>query len=114
MNPKILRFAALILAVALTAAAAITILTRPSPEVPTLTITAETILNATTGAQIPANVYLNGTLVHKQVTHFQVTVPLDGSTEIRIAAPGYHPWAIVPRGGGADKVLSGPVRLTPK
>jgi hypothetical protein len=45
------------------------------------------------------------------VTHFQVTVPMDGSAEIRVAAPGYKPWGIRPRGGGTDKVMRGPVQL---
>lgn len=31
--------------------------------------------------------------------------------EIRVAAPGYQPWGIRPRGGGTDKVMSRPVRL---
>jgi hypothetical protein len=42
---------------------------------------------------------------------FQVTVPMDGSAEIRVAAPGYKPWGIRPRGGGSDKVMKGPVQL---
>jgi hypothetical protein len=45
------------------------------------------------------------------VTHFQVTVPMDGSAEMRVAAPGYKPWGIRPRGGGSDKVMRGPVQL---
>jgi hypothetical protein len=45
------------------------------------------------------------------VPHFQVTVPMDGSAEMRVAAPGYKPWGIRPRGGGTDKVMRGPVRL---
>jgi hypothetical protein len=38
-------------------------------------------------------------------------VPMDGSAEIRVAAPGYKPWGIRPRGGGTDKVMRGPVQL---
>jgi hypothetical protein len=45
------------------------------------------------------------------VSHFQVTVPMDGSAEIRVTAPGYKPWGIRPRGGGSDKVMRGPVQL---
>jgi hypothetical protein len=36
---------------------------------------------------------------------------MDGSAEIRVAAPGYKPWGIRPRGGGSDKVIRGPVQL---
>jgi hypothetical protein len=36
---------------------------------------------------------------------------MDGSAEIRVAAPGYKPWGIRPRGGGSDKVMRGPVQL---
>jgi hypothetical protein len=53
----------------------------------------------------------SGALLYEHVTHFQVTVPIDGSAEMRVAAPGYRPWGIRPRGGGTDKVMRGPVRL---
>ncbi len=70
--------------------------------------------DSTTGQPLTADVYLNGTLTYQGVTHFQVTVPLDGSTEIRVVAPGYHPWGLRPEGGGSDKVIQGPVRLNPE
>jgi hypothetical protein len=81
---------------------------------PSLTIVAESILDQGTGQALQADVYLNGALLYEQVTHFQVTIPLDGSAEIRVAAPGYKPWGIRPRGGGSDKVMRGPVRLQPE
>jgi hypothetical protein len=104
-------------------AAAIALLTlRPSPaeqrpepvEGPTLTIIADTILDASTGTPIRADVYINGALIYQSVTQFQVTVPLDGSTEVRITAPGYKPWGVIPKGGGSNKVLQGPIRLNPE
>jgi hypothetical protein len=33
-------------------------------------------------------VYVNGALLYEQVTQFQVTIPLDGSAEVRVTAPG--------------------------
>jgi hypothetical protein len=38
------------------------------------------------------------------VVLFQVTVPIDGSAEIRVAAPGYKPWGMPPHGSGADQI----------
>jgi hypothetical protein len=103
---------------------AIALLTlRPSPaepgdpepvEGPTLTLIADSILDASTGQPISADVYINGALTYQSVTQFQVTVPLDGSTEIRVVAPGYKPWGVRPRGGGSNKVLQGPIRLNPE
>jgi hypothetical protein len=78
---------------------------------PSLTIVAEAIIDKSTGQALSGDVYLNGALLYEQVTHFQVTVPMDGSAEIRVAAPGYKPWGIRPRGGGSDKVMRGPVQL---
>jgi hypothetical protein len=49
---------------------------------------------------------------YEQVTHFQVTVPLDGSAEVRVTTPGYAPWAVRPRGEGSDKRMSGTIRLS--
>jgi hypothetical protein len=83
-----------------------------------VTIVAESIIDQGTGQPLSADVYLNptggpcsGALLYEQVTQFQVTVPMDGSAEIRVAAPGYKPWGIRPRGGGSDKVMRGPVQL---
>ena len=50
-------------------------------------------------------------MLYQGVTHYKVTVPMDGGGEVRIVAPGYQPWAVRPRGGGTGKVLSGPVEL---
>jgi hypothetical protein len=58
-----------------------------------------------------ADVYLNGALTYQNVTTFQVTVPLDGSTEIRVTAPGYKPWGLIPMSADSSKIMSGPVRL---
>lgn len=78
---------------------------------PSLTIVAESITDQATGQALTADVYLNGALLYEGVTHFQVTIPMDGSAEMRVAAPGYKPWGIRPRGGGTDKVMRGPVQL---
>ncbi len=72
------------------------------------------ILDTTTGQVLTADVYVNGALTYQGVTQFQVTVPLDGSTEIRVVAPGYTPWSVRPEGSGSDKVLQGPVKLYPE
>ncbi len=118
----------LILLAAIIAAAAIFLLARSGPPAdpgagspappsaepatgPSLTIVAESIVDQATGQALSADVYLNGALLYQGVTHFQVTVPMDGSAEIRVAAPGYKPWGIRPRGGGSDKVIRGPVQL---
>jgi hypothetical protein len=86
----------------------------PQAEAPSLTLTADSITDAQTGHPIQADVYVNDALLFEGVTHFQVTVPLDGSAEIHVTAPGYKPWGIRPRGEGTDKALSGPIRLTPE
>jgi len=113
MKPRILRFvAAAIVAAAIVAAI---LLLAPSPQPPPPPLIADTILDATTGEPIHADIYLNGSLTYQGVTHFQVVVPLDGSAEIHVVAPGYKPWGLRPRGGGSDKVLQGPVvKLTPE
>jgi hypothetical protein len=121
-NHEILRLSLLILIAAAITATAITLLSasrstqhapRSTQHAPRLTLTADSITDAATGQPVNADVYVNDALLYEQVTHFQVTVPLDGSAEIRVAAPGYKPWGIRPRGGGSDKTLSGPIRLTP-
>jgi hypothetical protein len=61
---------------------------------------------------LPADVYVNGALLYENVTQFQVTVPLDGSAEVRVTAPGYAPWGVRPRGEGSDKRMSGTIRLS--
>ena len=132
IRPSILTLTFLLLA-ALIAAATIALLlalTQPSPapvegpgpspapaqpaepaEGPTLTIIAETSIDAQTGQALHADVYLNGALTYQHVTTFQVTVPLDGSTEIRVTAPGYAPWGLTPMSADSSKIMSGPVRL---
>jgi hypothetical protein len=86
----------------------------PQAKAPSLTLTADSITDAQTGRPIQADVYVNDALLFEGVTHFQVTIPLDGSAEIHVTAPGYKPWGIRPRGEGTDKTLSGPIRLTPE
>ena len=114
MTNRLLLTLALILLAAAAAAALIALLLSrpaPSPAAPRLTLIAETIVDAETGQALAADVYLNGALLYQGVSQFQVTVPLDGSVEIRVTAPGYHPWGLRPRGGGTDKRLAGPIRL---
>ena len=116
MKPRILRFVALLLLL-LTILITITtifLLAKPNNAKPTLTLIADSITDASTGDPIQADVYLNHTLTFQSVPHFQVVVPLDGSTEIRVVAPGYHAWGLRPEGGGSDKVLQGPVKLKPE
>lgn len=36
------------------------------------------------------------------------------TAELRVVAPGYKDWALIPRGGGGDKIMRGPVRLVPE
>ena len=115
MKPQILRFTAVTIVAAAIVTAAILLLAPSSqPPAPTLTLIADTITDTSTGQPIQANVYVNDTLTFQGVTHFQMVVPLDGSTEIRVVAPGYHAWGLRPKGGGSDKVLQGPVKLKPK
>jgi hypothetical protein len=66
------------------------------------------------GQPLTADVYLNVILLYEDVTQFEVTVPMKGSPEIRVVAPGYQPWAVVPQGKGSDKVMSRPVQLVPE
>ncbi len=111
----------LILLAAIIAAGAIFLLTRPGPPAdtgagspadspappsaepaagPSLTIVAESIVDQGTGQALSADVYLNGALLYEGVTHFQVTILLDGSAEIRVAAPGYKPGGYGHAGAG--------------
>jgi hypothetical protein len=110
----------ILIAIALIAAAAVIFFLflrtapAPVPTIPNLTITADAIVDADTGQPLFADIYVNDVLTLQHVTHFQVTLPLDGSSSIRVTAPGYQSWGFYGRGGGADKLMQGTVQLLPE
>ena len=68
------------------------------------------IVDAETGISVDADVYLDGRLLYSNVRSFAVEVP--SGSELRVEAPGYHPWAFRFRyqlKGGYR--FHGPVRL---
>ena len=72
------------------------------------------IVDAETGRPVEADVYLDGKLLYSHVRRFAVEVP--SGSELRVEAPGYHPWALRFRyklKEGSPARFSGPVRLTP-
>ncbi len=70
------------------------------------------IVDAETGRPVEADVYLDGTLLYAHVRSFAVEVP--SGSELRVEAPGYHPWALRFRYKLKEgSRFSGPVRLTP-
>ena len=83
----------------------------------TFTFIAESISDIETGQPVKADIYLNGALLYEGVTHFQMSLPLDGPHRIRVIAPGYRPQTITPDVAGENGpydeniVVSQPVRM---
>jgi hypothetical protein len=92
--------------------AALFAFTLTRPEGPTLTVEAW-IVDAETGRPLKADVFLDGELVFEEVERFRVEIP--SGSELRVEAPGYHPWALRFRYKLREgQVLRGPVRLLQK
>lgn len=71
------------------------------------------IVDADTGIPVEADVYLDGRLIYSGVRSFSVEVP--HGSELRVEAPGYHPWAIEFRYElTGERKFQGPIRLKPK
>lgn len=86
---------------------------KPSGSQPHSLIVSGWVVDDTTGEPVVADVYLDGRRVLEGVREFELEVP--NGSEIRVEAPGYHPWALRMRYKvGEEKLLRGPVRLKRK
>ena len=92
-----------------------TITSTPTPGTGALLILKGDIVDIKTHRPIVADVYLGDDRVEESVTQVDLTVTMAMGrfTEIRIEAPGYHPWGIAVKGGGEGHRIEGPIQLIP-
>lgn len=117
--PKLFLFLFLLLLAALGAVASLLWITgkeeapKPKPKFKFQLRVEGVIVDEETGRPVEAEVYLDGRLLYQGVHSFSVGVP--SGSELRVEAPGYHPWALQFRYElRGSQVFKGPVRLMRK
>ena len=72
-------------------------------------------MDAETGQPVVVDVYVDDQRLREGATRLDLTVKLapDHLTEIRVEAPGCHPWGVAARGGGEGHRMEGPIQLIP-